>query len=48
MAKKKSVPLYIEENEYKEIKKHLIDINKSLNKYVIELIRKDMNKEVKE
>ena len=43
-TKKKATTLYLDEAEYKEIKKHLIEIDKSLNAYVTELIRKDMEK----
>lgn len=41
-AKKKATTLYLDPTEYKEIKKHLLEIDKSLNAYVTELIRKDM------
>ena len=44
MSKKKPT-LYIEENEYKEIKKYMIDKDiKSLNSWVLDLIRREIKK----
>lgn len=41
---KKALTVRIDEAEHKEIMKYLIDNNKSFNEYVLELIRKDMQK----
>lgn len=44
MSKTKQVPVRLEESFYKEVKKKLIDIDRSFNSYVIQLIKEDMKK----
>ena len=41
---KKQLPIRIENELYEEVKQKLIDIDRSFNSYVIQLIKEDLRK----